>query len=168
MTPPLDDDRGQTLHDFAIGMTIFLLVLGYVFAFVPGLFDPFATEVDSTAIEVDRTADYLTEDLLLEGESPGPLGVTCTRYFFNGTDPANCNRLSQPVDEAYIRELVGLSPRTSVNVTMVRTEGPATHQPSGDVLAVGPVAESTHGRIIRAMRVVTFDGRDYRFVVRLW
>lgn len=164
----MPDDRGQTVHDFAIGMVIFLLVLGYVFAFFPGMFEPFSPEVDSTPIQADRTADYLTQDLLVENGSEEVLNVSCTELFFDvgQATATDCDRLTQPGDEAYIRELAALSARTSVNVTMVRTEGPATY--SGGTLAVGPSVDAVDAQIIRAVRVVTFDGRDYRFVVRLW
>ncbi|MEF8789569.1 MAG: hypothetical protein V5A61_05540 [Haloarculaceae archaeon] len=161
--------RGQTLHDFAIGMTVFLLVLGYVFAFVPGLFSPFSPETDSTAIRVDRTADFLAGDLLVEDGVAGSLNETCTRHFFDGSSPAGCDRLSRPVDEAYVRELAALTPRTHVNVTMVRNGSVARDpDPSGDRLAVGPDPASAGERVIRAVRIVSFDGRDYELVVRLW
>lgn len=164
------DARGQTLHDFAIGMTVFLLVLGYVFAFVPGLFSPFSPETDSTAIRVDRTADFLTGDLLAEGGVAGALNETCTAYFFNGSSPDGCDRLGQSVDESYVRDLAALSSATSVNVTMVRNGSVARYpdRATGDPLAVGPSPQSAGGRVIRAARIVSFDGRDYRFVVRMW
>lgn len=157
----LTDDRGQTLHDFAIGMVIFLLVLGYVFAFVPGVFAPLSPDVDSTAIRVDRTADFLTADLLAEDGAGLVLNETCTEHFFDGTSPADCDRLKQPVDEEYIRELAALPARTGINVTMLRGDGAATY-------AVGRSPADVDDRVIRAVRVVTFDGRDYRYVVRLW
>lgn len=164
------DARGQTLHDFAIGMTVFLLVLGYVLAFVPGLFSPFSPETDSTAIRVDRTADFLTGDLLAADRAEGPLNETCTAYFFNGSSPDNCDRLSRSVDESYVRDVASLSSRTRVNVSMRRNGNIARYPDpdTGDRLAVGPDPESAGGRVIRADRIVSFDDRDYRFVVRLW
>ncbi len=175
MTParrptPTSDTRGQTLHDFAIGMTVFLLVLGYVFAFVPGLLTPFSPETDSTAIRVDRTADFLAEGLLVEDGDAGSLNETCTRHFFNGSSPAGCDRLSQPVDEAYARDLSALSSRTQLNVTMVRNGRVARYPDpaTGDRLAVGPDPASADDRVIRAVRVVSLGGRDYQLVVRMW
>lgn len=163
------DPRGQTLHDFAIGMAVFLLVLGYVFAFVPSLFAPFTPETDSTAIRVDRTADTLTRDVLVENDSElGVLNVTCTTYFFNGSQPNGCARLSTPVDQTYAHELTGLPPSTTINVTMVRTGSIATYQGTGDTLAFGPTVEGLGDRVIRAVRIVMFDGKDYQFVVRIW
>lgn len=164
----LPEDRGQTLHDFAIGMIIFLLILGYVFSFVPGLFAPFSPETDGTAIRVDRTADYLTEDLLVTGKTDRVLNATCTRYFFNGSPPANCDQLSESITEQRILELAALPDDMNINVSMVRTDGPAEDPGSPITLAVGSDPETTSDRVIRAVRIVSFDGRDYRFFVRVW
>jgi len=156
------DTRGQTLHDFAIGMAVFLLVLGYVFAFVPSLFAPFTPETDSTAIRVDRTADTLTRDVLVENDSdsaPGVLNATCTEDFFNETiSPCGFN--------STIRNITALPSQTNVNVTMVRNGAIASH--NGTTLARGPSIEGAGGRVIRATRVVTLDGHDFQFVVRIW
>lgn len=164
-------DRGQTLHDFAIGMVIFLLVLGYVFAFIPGLFSPFSPESHSSPVRVDRTADFLTGDLLASEQARGWLNASCTRRFFNtsvGDPETTCNRLPPSVNESTVRDLTGLSSLTNVNVSMVRSEGPAADPTTGKLLAVGSSPAGVSGRVIRAVRVVTFDGRHYRFIVRLW
>lgn len=156
------DTRGQTLHDFAIGMAVFLLVLGYVFAFVPSLFAPFTPETDSTAIRVDRTADTLTRDVLVENDSrAGVLNETCTEDFFNDTI-APCGFNSD------IHEIVALPSETNVNVTMMRDGTIANHPETGTTLTRGPSIEGAGGRVIRAVRVVTLDGLDFQFVVRIW
>lgn len=157
------DARGQTLHDFAIGMAVFLLVLGYVFAFVPSLFAPFSPDSDSSPVRADRTADLLTRDVLAENASaPGLLNVTCTEDFFNDTI-ANPSCGFGSVD---IQELAALPSRTSVNVSMWRNG--AIQNYSDTQLARGPSPEDGAPRVIRASRIVLFDGRDYRFVVRIW
>lgn len=159
------DSRGQTLHDFAIGMTIFLLVIGYVFAFVPSLFTPFTPETDSTSVRVDRTADLLTRDALAENASAaGLLNSTCTGEFFATTDPSAYCRF----EKSNIQTIAALPARTNVNVTMRHNGGIATHPTTGTVLARGPSAEEAGGRVIRAVRIVTLLGSDYQFVVRLW
>lgn len=165
MTP---DDRGQTLYDFAIGMTIFLLVIGYVFAFVPGLFEPFTPETDSSPVRADRTVDFLTEDLLAENGTDAALNDTCTEVFFgtNGTPSNACSRLSATGDETLVRDRAALPDSTSINVTLVRNGSIATD--SGDLFALGPDPDTATGRVIRAVRVVSFDGRDHQFEVRIW
>lgn len=155
-------DRGQTLHDFAIGMTIFLLVLGYVFAFVPSLFEPFTSEDDSTAIRVDRTADTLTRDVLVENDSvPGVLNETCTEKFFDYKAPNYC-RFESPE----ISKITGLPSGTNVNITMKRNGTIRSH--NGTPLKRGPSVEGAGGRVIRAVRIVMFDGMDHQFVVKMW
>lgn len=162
-------DRGQTLHDFALGMVVFLLVLGYVFAFVPTLFAPFAPQTDSSPVRADRTADHLTRDVLVEnGSTSGPLNVTCTEAFFR-LDPANA---STPPDgcrfaaDADLDRIAALPAETELNVTMRRGGGIAA--PNGVVLAEGPTPGTSSGRVIDATRIVSFDGKDYRFVVKIW
>lgn len=148
-------DRGQTLHDFAIGMTIFLLVLGYVFAFIPSLFAPFTPHSSSSPVRADRTADFLTHDLLAENDTaPGVLNVTCTEDFFN-TSINTCG-----FGSTGIPDLAALPSRTTVNVTMQRNG--AIH------LARGPSPEGADPRVTRSARIVKFDGKDFRFMVRIW
>lgn len=165
-------DRGQTLYDFALGMAIFLLVLGYVFAFVPALFEPFAPTEDSTAVRADRTADTLVEDRLAAvrsqgGDAAGVLSVPCTRAFFNGSSPpADCGYATRIDGQADLRRVAGLPARTSVNVTMRRDGTVQTYR--GDRLAAGPPPNLDSRRVVRVVRVVQFDGRDHQFVVRLW
>lgn len=168
-TAPTPNDRGQTLYDFAIGMTIFLLVVGYVFAFLPGLFSPFTPETDSSAVRADRTADFLTDDLLAETDSDAGLNDTCTEVFFgtNGTAPDDCDRFSGPVDESTVRDRAALPDTTSVNVTLVRN-GSIVTDSDGEQFALGSTPEGIDGRVIRAVRIVSFDGRDHQFEVRIW
>lgn len=171
-------DRGQTLYDFALGMAIFLLVLGYVFAFVPSLFEPFAPIEDSTAVRADRTADTLVRDKLLENEStngsaapsPGVLSVSCTLSFFANMSeaPDYCRYSTTVSGPDGVREVAGLPERTDVNVTMRRNGTVQTHPDTGTRLAVGPPPNLDSRRVIRVVRVVQFDGRDYLFVVKLW
>lgn len=156
-------DRGQTLHDFAIGMTIFLLVLGYVFAFIPSMFAPFTPHTSSSPVRADRTADFLTRDLLAENDTaPGVLNVTCIEDFFNTTyNVPDCGFGSKNIPN-----LTGLPSRTSVNVSMWREGTVRTH--NNTRLARGPSPEGADPRVTRSARIVKFDGRDFRFMVRIW
>ncbi len=156
-----EDTRGQTLHDFAIGMAIFLLVLGYVFAFVPSLFAPFSPDADSTTVRADRTIDHLTRDVLAdEPTQPGTLSAVCTQDFFNDSVDT-CGFADQS-----IRDIAALSPRTDVNVTIQR-DGEITSL-NGTELARGPSPVQGGPRVVRAARIVSLNGEDHRFVVRLW
>lgn len=168
------DERGQTLHDFAIGMVLFLLVLGYVFAFIPQLFSPFTPATDSSALRVDRTADFLTQDALAErrpnvGDGNRTDGRTldpvCTEDFFNGSGIEQC-----PTAADNVTRFVGLPEESSVNVTMERNGEIARYNGTGSDtrLATGPEPNVDAKQVVRAVRVVSLDGRDYQFVVRLW
>lgn len=163
----LPDTRGQTLHDFAIGMTIFLLILGYVFAFVPGLFTPFSPDADATTVRADRTAALLTADALAENDSsPGQLNATCTVAFFDesASVPADCR-----FADADLWTVTGLPERTGVNVTVRRAGSIASYpDDDGTALARGPSPDPNAERGVRAVRIVTLDGTDYRFEVRIW
>lgn len=156
-------------------MAIFLLVLGYVFAFVPSLFQPFAPIEDSTPARADRTADTLVRDKLAANASQtggaaartGILSVPCTGAFFDGsTPPADCRYSAQVSGADDVKRVAGLPDRTNVNVTMRRNGTVGTHE--GDRLAVGPPPNRDSRRVIRVVRIVQFDGRDYQFVVNLW
>jgi hypothetical protein len=57
------DERGQSVYDYAIGVSLFLVVVFGVFAFLPTAFDSVEAGTASGADEVaaERTADYLVE-----------------------------------------------------------------------------------------------------------
>lgn len=175
------DTRGQSLHDFAIGMVIFLLVLGYVFAFIPSMFEPFTSDSDSSSVRADRTADYLTQRALAvrqpTGEGPkvneGVLDVDCTEDFFNDTFAVS--NPPCPFSSDSLRDFLGLSDHTNVYVAMYETvvdmeSGTAAAHPANSsvTLAVGPEPNVDARQAVRAVRIVTFDGRHYHFVVRIW
>ena len=82
--------RGQTTLDFAIGISIFLLVVVYVLAFVPGMLDPFVQSQEENTIVADRAADHLTQSMLGSPEQPFLLETDCTVAFFGGPDPTDC------------------------------------------------------------------------------
>lgn len=168
--------RGQTLHDFALGMVIFLLVLGYVFAFVPTLFEPFAPQTDSSPVRADRTAEHMTRDALAVREptadgprvDPGHLDRACTADFFDGSAD-RC-----PFGTTDIPELAGLPDDANVRIEMYETvqdlrDGAVGHHPdTGAELAAGPEPNVDAERILRAVRIVTLADRHYHFVVKLW
>lgn len=164
------DTRGQTVHDFAIGMVIFLLLLGYVFAFIPSMFTPFAPDSDSSSIKADRTADLLTRDLLAIREPAGNglkvraglLNATCTEEFFEREGECSYDD---------IHTHIGLPSHVSVRIEMQRQGEIATYPPgsgSGTKLARGPEPTVTTKQVIRAVRIVSLNGRDYHFVVKIW
>lgn len=75
--------RAQTTLDFAIAMGVFLVALAFVFAFVPGMFQPFQTNAPETTTFGNRIADQVAGGTLVESEDEVPaLDIACTVEFF--------------------------------------------------------------------------------------
>ncbi len=57
------EDRAQTAQDFAIGISLFLLIVGSVFAFFPSLFAPYgqAIQGEDTGAQADRVATLIVD-----------------------------------------------------------------------------------------------------------
>ncbi|OYR38834.1 hypothetical protein DJ82_10325 [Halorubrum sp. Ib24] len=77
--------RAQTPIDFAVGASVFLLTLGFVIAFVPTVFDPFAGAETASPVVSDRVAAGLVGDFLAASPAePAVLSPACTAAFFDG------------------------------------------------------------------------------------
>lgn len=87
------DGRGQTTIDFAIGISIFLLVVAFVIAFIPGLLQPFTESETENTVTANRVANTLSEGMLGDVEEPYILDKSCTIAFFSmensDGDPTN-------------------------------------------------------------------------------
>ncbi len=158
--------RAQTTIDFAIGISLFLVVAAFVIAFVPTIFAPFeTTEGPGTA---DRIATSLATDRLGDPADPYTLNETCTNAFFqqlhDGTDaPRSCLYNTSADTTA---ALLALDGARNVNVTIRRSDGTIADRPGGD-LAAGPTPPETTS-VSAATRVVSLDGHPRRLVVRAW
>lgn len=75
-------DRGQTTLDFAIGIGVFLLVVAFTLAFIPGLVDPFTGGLEEETVAVNRVADSLSQGTLGDPSKPYVLDRECTIIFF--------------------------------------------------------------------------------------
>ena len=157
--------RAQTTIDFAIGISLFLVVAAFVIAFVPTIFAPFeSTEGPQTA---DRIATSLSTDRLGDPSEPHVLNATCTSDFFtqlNGGDaaPSTC-RFDASADTT--RELFALNRPRGVNVTIRHANDSVVD--SGGRLAAGPTPPET-ASVTAAARVVSLDGHSRRLLVRTW
>jgi hypothetical protein len=111
--------RGQLTYDFAIGISIFLLSLAFVFVFVPGMLEPFDAGTQADTPAVNRVADDLTQRRLGNASRPYVLNGTCTREFFQlGTAaPAQC-----AYSGTKLNERVGIFGGTPITVT-IRMDG---------------------------------------------
>ena len=154
--------RGQTGFDFIVGMSVFLVTIGFVFAFVPGMFAPLET-ASADMVTADRAAGHLTEGLLVEDVArPGILNATCTEAFFDTSGGADCRF---DVDSSDLTGALGIDDSATVNVSFEADGSVATLD--GDRLAAGPAPPST-ADVVVGQRVVLVDDRRLSVYVRVW
>lgn len=180
--------RGQTTIDFAIGVSLFLLVVVFVFLFVPDLLDPFNSGTQEETVAVNRVADELSQRQLGTASDLYVLNATCTVRFFDNASAPNCGfDDKQPFDDQ-----MNIDARQRINVTFTRLDGTNVSDPdnvlcwddskdavttktgscntgSGDVVFRRgeslPVGSSSS---VSARRVVTLDGRAVSMTVVMW
>ncbi|AUV81504.1 hypothetical protein C2R22_07425 [Salinigranum rubrum] len=154
-----DRDRGQTTIDFAVGATLFLLTMAFVFVFVPVMFEPFATS-QSDPLVADRVANRLATDVLGTPANPYVLNATCTTAFFaNSAPPSGCSYAYDTASD-HPNLALGVDAETRINVTVVDSAGS---------VAFGAGADRTNARdVITAQRRVLYDGQSYDLFVRVW
>lgn len=170
------NQRGQTVIDFGIGAGVFIIAVGFVFMFVPSMFEPFSTAAGSSAIVADRTADHLTGSLLVaDPTTPSTLSAACTAAFFGGNDSladdADCRfELDENTDAI---DLLGVGDR-NVNVTVRALEdspstGPAqTRTVDGTEYTLTRGTDGPQSDVSTASRIVLIEGERYRLVVKVW
>jgi len=164
--------RGQTNIDFAIGMSLFLVTVSFVFLFVPTVFSPFEV-TQGQPIAADRAATRLV-DTLLAGSDPGTLAPACTIGFFADVDTPGCvydstQSLGDALgigDEDVRVEIVDDGETATLDGTVETSDGSRVSSPplerqtpsSGDVPA----------RATTVSRLVTLDGEQVRVEVTVW
>ncbi|MFB6121502.1 MAG: hypothetical protein ABEJ68_10345 [Halobacteriaceae archaeon] len=158
--------RGQTTMDYAIGMSLFLLVLVGVFAFLPSIFAPFSADGGASLVVADRSADRLSGETLTNATAtPTVLDADCTAAFFDAsaTVPTECNF---ETDASNLSGALGYDDRRHrLNVTIRGGSGIVTV--SGTELQAGPVVPES-GDVVTSSRVVLLDGDYDQLVVRVW
>lgn len=148
------DDRGQTVHDYAIGMSVFLLTVAFAFALVPSLLTPYTAPIDDgLTSRADRTAAHLVQTLSTDANRLAPARTADRFDATNGTAPA-------------LRETLGLPAGTGVNVTVTDPETGTVPTVGGTALRAG---ESVGDRPTAASsRIVSIADESYRLTVYLW
>ncbi|MEF8978279.1 MAG: hypothetical protein V5A39_05345 [Haloarculaceae archaeon] len=174
----MSTSRGQTTLDFTIGISVFLAVLVFVFAFVPGLLSPFTASSNDAPALADRTADRLAQGSVGEAKN-GALGHPEEPYVLNGSNASiffgNSTDPSERLD---------LPPGSSVNVTIEGNltggtdnsilcwDGNSLDEPScsgSDTrLATGSTPPSDNDATVTSRRVVSIAGEDVNLVVVVW
>jgi len=144
LIPRRERARGQTTLDFLIGISVFLVTVGVVLTFVPGILNPFVGGRTVNALTADRAATTLaTGDLA--GPEPYVLNRSGVNSFF---DPATD-----------VHDRLGLSGTVQVNVTLTNANQRWTS---------GPTPPTDAGSVISAWRVVSVDGHRSDLRVRVW
>lgn len=82
-------DRGQTTLDFAIGISVFLITVAFVLAFIPGMLQPFTGGLEEETVAVNRVADSLSQGMLGDPAEPNTLDRECTVIFFENQDDSS-------------------------------------------------------------------------------
>lgn len=148
--------RGQTTHDFAFGISIFLVATMFVVTFVPNVTTPYTTGITEVEQEHAQGATrVLMVNLSTTGESTA-LNVTRTDAFF-----------ARSWGEPELERRLGLPDTAGVNVTLREpsVDG-VTLESAGRHYAVGDDYRSQSAAT--AVRVVTYGGEPYRLEVRVW
>ncbi|WP_162993832.1 DUF7287 family protein [Halalkalicoccus subterraneus] len=140
------DERAQLTVDYLVGTVTFLLVIGFVFSFVPEMLVPFTNGQPAHPVVADRTASHLAEDRL--AAEPGVLDDDAVEAFFDGAD-----------DAADLRDELGVSEPIRVTVTL---DGPAER------LERGPDPPREFGETTVTRRTVLYDDETCELVVEVW
>ncbi|NEU56722.1 hypothetical protein [Halorussus sp. MSC15.2] len=163
--------RGQTSVDFVVGMSVFLLTVVFVVAFLPGVFDPFTASGEGDVLAADRTATLLAEQLLADPSSPSVFDSACTAEFFDaaGDGAGGVAGCQFTTDAADLSAALGVGPAVAVNVTVeengtVRSVSPGGTSVSLDAGPTPPESES----VVVSRRVVLLGGEQSDLYVRVW
>lgn len=155
-------DRGQTSFDFVVGMAVFLVTVGFVMMFIPGVFAPFTIGSGNAELVSDRAAAAMVGDVLVDDRAtPTILNETCTVAFFAGNTPADCRFSTTDLNP--LLEI----PNDRLNVTILQPETDAIATINGQDLNTGPTPESD-ADVTSARRMVSINGTLYELRVRVW
>ena len=174
MSDPWGVDRGQTLPDFAVGITIFLLTLTFIAVFVPQMTLPFEDQEQSAVAE--RIGSDLSKNLLAERDRPSMLNESCTIAFFDREAGTDC-----PFEEEALTDQLGVNPTYSVNVTLRNASSDAWGSETlcdeggsiedcngGSKLAIGPSVPQNDRSVSTARVGVFTEKTDAVLEVRVW
>ncbi|ELZ52012.1 hypothetical protein C465_02846 [Halorubrum distributum JCM 9100] len=179
----MSDDRGQTVLDFVVGMSVFLVAVGFTFAFVPSLLEPYAVGEGATVIVAERGAARLAESSLAGSSLAGAgstatLSHACTLGFFNETAPgaaaeSDCAWTATAAD---LHAELGVDDLRGLNLTVTQ-HGAIKRLDSDDgpvAMRAGPAPPSSTS-VSSASRIVTIDDpgdreppETYRLTLRVW
>jgi hypothetical protein len=148
-------------------MSVFLLTVAFVVAFLPGVFEPFTASDEGDVLAADRTASLLAEQLLAERTNPGALDLGCTAEFFDADGSVGSCRFGS--DAADLDTALGLGPATAVNVTVEENGTVHSLDRGGSPVELRAGSEPPESEsVVVSRRVVLLDGEERDLVVRVW
>jgi hypothetical protein len=148
-------------------MSVFLLTVAFVVAFVPDVFEPFTASNEGDVLAADRTASLLAEQLLAGPTTPGTLDATCTAEFFDADGSVGGCRFD--ADAADLNTALGLGSTTAVNVTVEENGTIHSLAPGGSTVELRAGSEPPESQnVVVSQRVVLLDGEERDLVVRVW
>lgn len=150
-------ERGQTLHDYTIGISLFVLTVSAVLAALFGFLGPLSVGVGSEEVaQSERISETMVQNLSSERQ-PNELRA-------DGLE----STLDQSVDR--LRARWGIERSTSLNVTLTTLNGSRILERGGTKLTVGSQYEGSATGT--TARIVTLDDGTCdpacRLVVRTW
>ena len=164
------DGRAQTVLDFVVGMSVFLTAVGFTFAFVPSLLEPYALGEGATVIVAERGAAQLAESSLVVDGPTATLSTACTVAFFDGGADDDCTWTASADD---LHAELGVADRRGLNLTVTRN-GTVGEIGSDNVhMRAGPAPPRSES-VSAASRIVTLDAdgdgtrETHRLTLRVW
>lgn len=158
--------RGQTTLDYAVGVATFLIVVGFVFALIPSIVGPFTAQPSDRPLIADRSADQLSQKMLVDAPTAYSLNATCTEGFFHadGGGPAGCRYGMDAQDLPAALNVSSLG--VSFNVT-IRDAAGDVRSVDGTPLAAGDTPRPG-ANVVTANRVVLLEDTRGYLQVRVW
>ena len=144
-------NRGQTLQDFVVGISIFILAFVLAISLMPGVLSPFTPTVGTqTQATAERVSGAIVANLS-EPAAPNSLNETRVDVLFNQSGSNLHNRF-------------GLAESTQINITLEELDGLAQINTTGDY--------RNRDRTGQSGRIVTVNDSSCdpacRLVVRTW
>jgi hypothetical protein len=175
--------RGQTTLDFATGVSVFLLVIIFVFTFVPGILTPFTQTAQEETVTANRVADLISKDIVAEPNQPYLLDGDCTAALLSDSAGPGCG-----FDGATLEARLDLDDFQSVNLTVRGSPGRGPNEllcwngtsqrvvnataaactGSDTVLRAGEETPDSADSVVTARRIVTVADRIVGLEVKVW
>lgn len=184
----MEHSRGQTTLDFAIGVSIFLSVMLFVFAFVPGILQPFNLSGEEDIVLSERIASDLSQGTLGDASTPYVLESSCAVQFFDGgsSPPGHCNYAGDDLHERLaVSRIHNLNVTLSgaldgglendlvcwddVDEVLVMASDPACGDTNNDqILAIGDAPPAANDATVTSRRVVSLHQQNLTMQVVVW